>query len=357
MAKFDVTLPEISVETFEHAWLSSEEKSSLEGVKAALTKRAGLKKDPLVTAKHFSSREQGEKESVRDYAPQLRKAFAEAYPKEDTVSAVLLQKFTTGLRASITRQMLLKGRPSTMEQAIEEAVVIEEALKFGGEVSEVNVNAIQKKEDSGELGQLKTLLEQMVKKIGSSNVRSKDWTEGHDYRKQGTISMRGEERRNVTDRVTPPCSDKVVVVSEDVQIPGHSILLLEGKIRGDEGRGWIGEGLIEEGDVDGKLKNMLVARSLSTVMEGNGVKLQVMNTGPMPIMLYKGMKIASFIPRQNIMFVGEGKSLERVTMSTATPKFNLEGTNLSGDEKRKLVKWLEEFKESFAEGNWERLQV
>ncbi|KAL5505541.1 hypothetical protein EMCRGX_G006991 [Ephydatia muelleri] len=153
-----------------------------------------------------------------------------------------------------------------------------------------------------------------------------------------------------TDRVTPPCSDKVVVVSEDVQIPGHSILLLEGKIKGDEGRGWIGEGLIEEGDVDGKPKNMLVARSLSTVMEGNGVKLQVMNKGPMPIMLYKGMKIASFIPRQNIMFVGERKSLERVTMSTATPKFNLEGTNLSGDEKRKLVKLLEEFKESFAEG-------
>ena len=95
---------------------------------------------------------------------------------------------------------------------------------------------------------------------------------------------------------------------------------------------------------------MLVARSLSTVMEGNGVKLQVMNTGPMPIMLYKGMKIASLIPRQNIMFVGEGKFLERVTMSTATPKFNLEGTNLSGDEKRKLMKLLEEFKESFAEG-------
>ena len=60
--------------------------------------------------------------------------------------------------------------------------------------------------------------------------------------------------------------------------------MLEEKIKGDEGRGWIGEGLIEEGDVDGKPKNMLVARSLSTVMEGNGVKLQVMNTGPMPIL-------------------------------------------------------------------------
>ena len=211
MAKFDVTLPEISVETFEHAWLmfelaatakewqeekqlrtlptllrgklveyfvelSSEEKSSLEGVKAALTKRAGLKKDPLVAAKHFSSREQGEKESVRDYATQLRKAFAEAYPKEDTVSAVLLQKFMTGLRASITRQMLLKGRPSTMEQAIEEAVVIEEALKFGGEVSKVNVNAIQKKEDSGELT---TLLEQMVKKIDTLEAQMSEVKIGH----------------------------------------------------------------------------------------------------------------------------------------------------------------------------------
>ena len=120
MVKFDVTLPEISVETFEHAWLrfelaatakewqedkqlrtlptllqgklveyfvelSSEEKSSLEGVKAALTKRAGLKKDPLVAAKHFSSREQGEKEIMpRSYGkhsqkPILKKTLYQQY--------------------------------------------------------------------------------------------------------------------------------------------------------------------------------------------------------------------------------------------------------------------------------------
>ena len=83
-----------------------------------------------------------------------------------------------------------------MEQAIEEAVVIEEALKFGGEVSEVNVNAIQKKEDSGELGQLKTLLEQMVKKIDTleaqmSEVKigQRDMTTGrrhYQYERGGT---------------------------------------------------------------------------------------------------------------------------------------------------------------------------
>ena len=325
-----------------------------------------------------------------------------------------------------------------MEQAIEEAVVIEEALKFGGDVSEVNVNAIQKKEDSGELGQLKTLLEQMVKKIDTLEAQMSEIKIGHrdmttgrrhyQYERGGTqkcyrcgeqghfkracplnfnkpaqlgggnelagkqvihhgrrqikevhvyninsllqveallggssvkflldsgaavsvvcyavlseemqqrikrsssvvigangvpLEVVGRVTANVvlgtfhhdqefivvreltvkcllgadfmekhgvvidyrtrciqlgqdlveipiigsnTDRVTPPCSDKVVVVSEDVQIPGHSILLLVGKIKGDEGRGCIGEGLIEEGDVDGKPKNMLVARSLS----------------------------------------------------------------------------------------------
>ena len=99
MAKFDVTLPEISVETFEHAWLrfelaatakewqedkqlrtlptllrsklveyfvelSSEEKSSLEGVKAALTKRAGV--IGYTVRPNFRS---GGPYSLREYGP------------------------------------------------------------------------------------------------------------------------------------------------------------------------------------------------------------------------------------------------------------------------------------------------
>ena len=99
----------------------------------------------------------------------------------------------TGLRASITRQMLLKGGPSTMEQAIEEAVVIEEALKFGGEVSEVNVNAVQKKEDSGELGQLKTLLMKKIDTLEAQmsevKIGQRDMTTGrrhYQYERGGT---------------------------------------------------------------------------------------------------------------------------------------------------------------------------
>ena len=67
-----------------------------------------------------------------DYATQLRKAFKEAYPEEDVGSAVLLQTFLSGLRPSIARQVMLKGRLTALDKAIEEAVTVEEALRFGG---------------------------------------------------------------------------------------------------------------------------------------------------------------------------------------------------------------------------------
>ena len=65
----------------------------MEGLKQALDRKAGIKKDPLVVANYFNSRHQDNKECVVDYATQLRNAFIEAYPDEDVGSAVLLQTF------------------------------------------------------------------------------------------------------------------------------------------------------------------------------------------------------------------------------------------------------------------------
>ena len=148
--------------------LSEEEKKSLEGLKQALERKAGIKKDPLVAAKYFNSRHQDDKERVVDYATQLRKAFIEAYPDEDVGSAVLLQTFLPGLRPSIARQVVLKGRPTTMGKAIEEAVTVEEALRFGGIncAEEVPVHAVHSSKDSGaEIEQLKMMLERMSQRF------------------------------------------------------------------------------------------------------------------------------------------------------------------------------------------------
>ena len=202
MAHDSIVLPEVSVENFEHAWkrfrlaatakqwqeekqlqilptllrgnlvdyymdLSEEEKESLEGLKQALERKAGIKKDPLVAAKYFNSRHQDDKERVVDYATQLRKAFIEAYPDEDVGSAVLVQTFLSGLRPSIARQVVLKGRPTTMDKAIEEAVTVEEALRFGGIncAAEVPVHAVHSKDSGAEIEQLKMMLERMSQRF------------------------------------------------------------------------------------------------------------------------------------------------------------------------------------------------
>ena len=143
MAQDSIILPEISADNFEHAWkrfrlaavakqwqadkqllilptllrgnlvdyymdLGEDEKRSLEDVKQALERKAGIKKDPILAARYFNSRYQDDRESVMDYATQLRKSFKEAYPEEDVGSAVLLQTFLSGLRPSIARQVIFE---------------------------------------------------------------------------------------------------------------------------------------------------------------------------------------------------------------------------------------------------------
>ena len=148
--------------------LGEDEKRSLEDVKQALERKAGIKKDPIVAARYFNSRYQDDRERVMDYATQLRKAFKEAYPEEDVGSAVLLQTFLSGLRPSIARQVMLKGRPTALDKAIEEAVTVEEALRFGGaDTMEVPVHAVHPKETTTEVEQLRHMLERMSQKFES----------------------------------------------------------------------------------------------------------------------------------------------------------------------------------------------
>eukprot|EP00731_Ephydatia_muelleri_P023705 Em0015g1288a len=136
--------------------LGEDEKRSLEDVKQALERKAGIKKDPVVAARYFNSRYQDDRERVMDYATQLRKAFKEAYPEEDVGSAVLLQTFLSGLRPSIARQVMLKGRPTALDKAIEEAVT----------------------ETTTEVEQLRHMLERMSKKFESFEQQLKDLDAG-----------------------------------------------------------------------------------------------------------------------------------------------------------------------------------
>ena len=163
--QLDLPLPEISVENFSRAWTQFElvaaakqwedakqvtilptllrgklidyyveldmgQKGSVKSLRMALMTKAGLLQDPLTAGRAFSERRQGLQERVADYFTSLRRLFAQAYPEEKVTSSVLLQQFLTGLCAPVRQQVLLKGKPGSLEEAITEATQVEYALSF-----------------------------------------------------------------------------------------------------------------------------------------------------------------------------------------------------------------------------------
>ena len=130
-------------------------------------KHAGLVRDPLSAGQLFMTRHQLPDEKVNDFASELKKLFTESYPSEDTASAILLQRFITGLSPPICHQLLLKGQPTTLDDAIKSATDAEYALTFDSMQERVdNVNVVHQKPPSQQDTQgLEALLGQMTKRL------------------------------------------------------------------------------------------------------------------------------------------------------------------------------------------------
>lgn len=147
-------------------------RGDLDKLKSALEKAAGVADDPLTAARTFMSRDQGPLESVKDFAAALRKLFKQAYPEEALTSSVLLQRFLTGLRPLISRQLLLRKKLTELDEAIDGAVEVEYALGFdGGRIREnKDVNLVQPlptqpSSSEDKLSQLQSALDAMMKRM------------------------------------------------------------------------------------------------------------------------------------------------------------------------------------------------
>lgn len=204
----DMPLPEINSNNFERAWtrfqlvaaaqewdedkqlkilptllseklldcyleLSEEERSSLRALEKALVERCSLTKDPLVAGKQFTTRRQGQTEKTSEFAADLKRLFKCAYPSESGESAVLLQCFLTGLRPTISRELLLKGKPRSLAEAVKLANEIEYALNFSSEElvdtrdqrnETKEVCAVQEKQDTI-LERLQLAVDHLTKRI------------------------------------------------------------------------------------------------------------------------------------------------------------------------------------------------
>lgn len=242
MAERDIPLPEISVEEFHQAWtrfelaavakewdankqlsvvpallrgklvdyyvqLQDGEKTSMKVLKTALMVRSGVAKEPLTAAKLFTDRIQGSQERVGDYGMALKKAFKEAFPDELVTSAVLLQRFLTGLRPAITQQILLQKQPGNLDEAIKAATAVEYALNFGkGE--QTSVYAVQTQHDD-RFKELHTLIQQMSNRFDSLDAQlrvAREETAPRDERRvrfSEQSAPRDERRMHFSEETAP----------------------------------------------------------------------------------------------------------------------------------------------------------
>ena len=79
--------------------------------------------------------------------------------------------------------------------------------------------------------------------------------------------------------------------------------------------------------------------------------MQVMNTSPSPITVYKGSKIGVFPPRDHFCVVTGKKTLEQVKQcktSPPLPDIDLSSFTLSSEEKKQLLSLLAKFADIFA---------
>ena len=190
MAQFELPLPGVTAEDFLRAWKRFELVATVKewnpekrakvlptllrgklvdiyidldnGTKADL-KKAGLIKDPLVVGKEFIVHSQVQGEIVERFAEELLRLFSQAYPTEAPTSDILLQQFLTGILPSIG---LLRGKPTTLKQAIKDASDIEYALSFeSSPESRKEINVVTQKQGPTELQKLQETLDKVSKRL------------------------------------------------------------------------------------------------------------------------------------------------------------------------------------------------
>ena len=135
-----------------------------------------------------------------------------------------------------------------------------------------------------------------------------------------------------------------IVASAKMEIPARTVQLIRGKLKGDPSQ--FDEALVEPSN-SSLPKNLCIARSLSQVLPGKEIVMQVMNISPTPVTVYKGMRLGEAIPRRSILLVDNKQPRVQAQTDHSMPDFDLDDSNLSSLEKTQLTNLLNKFASLF----------
>ena len=149
----------------------------------------------------------------------------------------------------------------------------------------------------------------------------------------------------LTSQTSDVKGDLSVTLPKTYNIPSRCVMLVTGSVQ-SQGRAI--EGLVEQ---ELNIHNtIMVARGLCCAQSNGAVVLQMVNIGPEAVTLYKGTRVAVFSPRNYIMVLSEEDGVKAgggYTNSNGPVPVDLSKSNLSGEQKSRLLKLLEQFRELF----------
>ena len=247
--KLGIPLPEITVEDYQAAWirfelvaaakewspekqalilptllrgklvecyvdLDTETKKSANSVKDELAKRLRLCRDPLEAGRLFMARSQLEHEKVMEYAMNLKKLFRQAYPEESVTSGILLQRFVMGLKTPISKQLLLRGKPDTLQNVTDAAMEIEGVLELhvaGVKPEEqVKVGVVKEPQRDNDTG-LQVVIKELAERLGNLEAKIQsvalrsDGAEARSWERKPRDAGQKQQYRSTSDRLSPTC--------------------------------------------------------------------------------------------------------------------------------------------------------
>eukprot|EP00731_Ephydatia_muelleri_P024410 Em0016g681a len=232
---------------------------------------------------------------------------------------------------------MLKGRPTALDKAIEEAVTVEEALEFGGaDTMEVPVHAVHPKQTTTEVEQLRHMLERMSQKFESFEQQLKKWMLVERPTTTAWNGKEGHRKRECLLNFNVGVRKKTVEAGEGTLV---SYAERKGQLEGQ-----MVECLFDSGAAVSVVRFSVLSDSEKGRIRHSNVQVMGANGSPLDV-----MGVLSLKDVEGHAHAQRGGASEKFRKGSWL-KVDLQGSELTTKEMKELRGLLEEYSELFSDG-------
>ena len=139
----------------------------------------------------------------------------------------------------------------------------------------------------------------------------------------------------------------VVKVAQTIVIAGRTVQLLEVMLPPEITTLGVCNVLIEQQQSSNVPSHFLFPRTLSHVTSTGSAVIQVVNTGPSDVTLYKNTAIGHCTPAQNLLTIGIDSNTPSTSTQSSSSVFDLSSSDLSPSQQQDLQKLLSKYSDLF----------